>query len=125
MPRRGLAHHQRRRRPLCGERGDEQALDLAGLAQAFGVDQQAAIQIEELEEAPVQGAEALQRIARVADLENVLVAARQQVDEGASAADMTGGGRFVFQGRSCSRSSERDNARPSLDRCHPGCKATP
>ena len=85
VARRGVAHDQRRRHPLRRELPDEPPLDAPRVAQPLGFDQQAAIEVEELEEASVQAAHALQRVARVADLQHILVAARQHVDAGASA----------------------------------------
>ena len=84
MSSRRYRHHQRRRCAAVGERGDEQTFDAAGITQVVGVDQQAAIQIEELEKTSMQRAEPVQRIARETDFQDVFLAAGQYVDECAS-----------------------------------------
>jgi hypothetical protein len=89
---------------MFGKRGDEQAFDATRVAQMIGLDEQAAIQIEELEEAPMQGTEPVQRIARKTDLQDVLVAAREYVDKRASTAGKTRIGHYLFHNNTCVRS---------------------
>jgi hypothetical protein len=68
------------------------------LRHPLGFDQQRAIQVEEFEEAAVQRAQALQRLARETHLQQILVTTGQHVDIGASTRGETGFDEGIIHG---------------------------
>ncbi|MEO8778358.1 MAG: hypothetical protein ABI389_06760 [Rhodanobacter sp.] len=84
-----FAHDQGRRCPIFGKTGEQSSLDSSRVAQALRVQQDGPIEIKELKITPVQGVQALQRVTRKANFQDVCVATGQHIDKRAAAGRKT------------------------------------